>query len=99
MTGLTVLISIYRPSQKGSPVMRQRRVRKYNAYSDINIANLVMSCWCYYHLYDIRTAFTSGMTLTSPKQGGSVDSEAEGVVVSIDAKGGIYVNERLGSPG
>ena len=76
-------------------MIRHRRVRKYYAYSDINIANLVDVVLVLLIIFMISAPLLqSGIDVDLPKtRAAVVDSEAEGVVVSIDAKGGIYVND------
>jgi len=75
--------------------MRRRRSRKYNAYSDINIANLVDVVLVLLIIFMISAPLLqSGIEIDLPKtRAAIIDSEAEGVVVSIDAKGGIYIND------
>ena len=75
--------------------MRRRRNRKYNAYSDINIANLVDVVLVLLIIFMISAPLLqSGIEIDLPKtRAAIIDSEAEGVVVSIDDKGGIYIND------
>jgi len=75
--------------------MRRRRNRKYNANSDINIANLVDVVLVLLIIFMISAPLLqSGIEIDLPKtRAAIIDSEAEGVVVSIDNKGGIYIND------
>lgn len=75
--------------------MQRRRVRRYNAYSDINIANLVDVVLVLLIIFMISAPLLqSGIEVDLPKtRAAIIDSEAQGVVVSIDTKGGIYIND------
>ncbi len=75
--------------------MQHRRVRRYNSYSDINIANLVDVVLVLLIIFMISAPLLqSGIEVDLPKtRAAIIDSEAQGVVVSIDTKGGIYIND------
>ncbi|MDD5424906.1 MAG: biopolymer transporter ExbD [candidate division Zixibacteria bacterium] len=75
--------------------MQRRRVRRYNAYSDINIANLVDVVLVLLIIFMISAPLLqSGIEVDLPKtRAAIIDSEAQGVVVSIDTRGGIYIND------
>ena len=75
--------------------MRHRRFRAYSAYSDINIANLVDVVLVLLIIFMISAPLLqSGIEVDLPKtRAAIIDSEAEGVVVTIDNKGGIYIDD------
>ncbi len=75
--------------------MRFRRRRTYGAMSDINIANLVDVVLVLLIIFMISAPLLqSGIEVDLPKtKAAAIEEEAEGVVVTIDSKGGIYIND------
>ena len=75
--------------------MRRRRARAYTAMADINITNLVDVVLVLLIIFMISAPLLqSGIEVNLPKtKAAAVDDQAEGVVVTIDAKGGIYIND------
>jgi biopolymer transport protein TolR len=75
--------------------MRRPKKREYTAMADINITNLVDVVLVLLIIFMISAPLLqSGIEVNLPKTGSSaIDEEAEGVVLTIDAKGGIYVND------
>lgn len=75
--------------------MRRPRHRDYKSMSDINIANLVDVVLVLLIIFMISAPLLqSGIEVDLPKTKAAVlKEEAEGVVVTIDAKGGIYIND------
>lgn len=76
--------------------MRRRRPRMpYRAMSDINIANLVDVVLVLLIIFMISAPLLqSGIEVDLPKtKAAAIEEEAEGIVVSIDQKGGIYIND------
>lgn len=75
--------------------MRRPRFRSYKAMADINIANLVDVVLVLLIIFMISAPLLqSGIEVDLPKTKAAVlKEEAEGVVVTIDAKGGIYIND------
>lgn len=77
--------------------MRRHRLarRPYGAMSDINIANLVDVVLVLLIIFMISAPLLqSGIEINLPKtRAAAVDERAEGVVVTIDNKGGIYIND------
>lgn len=73
----------------------RRRQRKYGAVAEINIANLVDVVLVLLIIFMISAPLLqSGIEIDLPvTRAAALDEEATGVVVSIDAKGGIYVND------
>ncbi|HUV31089.1 MAG TPA: biopolymer transporter ExbD [Acidobacteriota bacterium] len=74
--------------------MRHRR-RTYRAVADINIANLVDVVLVLLIIFMISAPLLqSGIEIELPKtRAAALDKEASGVVVTIDARGGVYVND------
>ena len=74
--------------------MRRPR-RQYRALADINIANLVDVVLVLLIIFMISAPLLqSGIEVDLPKtKASAIEEEAEGVVVTIDAKGGIYIND------
>jgi len=74
--------------------MHHRR-RAYRAVADINIANLVDVVLVLLIIFMISAPLLqSGIEVDLPKTKAAVlDEEAAGVVVTIDAKGGIYIDD------
>jgi biopolymer transport protein TolR len=77
-----------------------RRQRRYGAVSDINIANLVDVVLVLLIIFMISAPLLqSGIEVELPHaRSAALDEEATGVVVTLDAKGGIYVNDRWANP-
>ena len=76
--------------------MKRRRARRqYRAMADINIANLVDVVLVLLIIFMISAPLLqSGIEVNLPKtKAAAIEEEAEGVVVTIDAKGGIYIND------
>ena len=77
--------------------MRFRRSQRmtYRAISDINIANLVDVVLVLLIIFMISAPLLqSGIEVDLPKtRAAAISEEAEGVVVTIDNKGGIYIND------
>ncbi|MFQ6007689.1 MAG: ExbD/TolR family protein [Candidatus Zixiibacteriota bacterium] len=75
--------------------MPLRRRRTYRALSDINIANLVDVVLVLLIIFMISAPLLqSGIEVNLPKtKAAAIKEETAGVVVTIDAKGGIYVND------
>jgi len=75
--------------------VRRPRFRSYKAMADINIANLVDVVLVLLIIFMISAPLLqSGIEVDLPKTKAAVlKEEAEGVVVTIDAKGGIYIND------
>jgi len=75
--------------------MRRPRQRPYHAVADINIANLVDVVLVLLIIFMISAPLLqSGIEVDLPSTRAAVlDEEATGVVVTIDEKGGIYIND------
>ena len=75
--------------------MRRPHHRTYRAMADINIANLVDVVLVLLIIFMISAPLLqSGIEVDLPKTKAAViEEEAEGVVVTFDAKGGIYIND------
>jgi len=75
--------------------MRRRKSRVYPANADINIANLVDVVLVVLIIFMISAPLLqSGIEVDLPRtRAAAVDTEAEGVMVTIDEKGGIYIND------
>lgn len=75
--------------------MRRPRVRAYHQMADINITNLVDVVLVLLIIFMISAPLLqSGIQVDLPKTTAApIEQEAEGVVVTIDKKGGIYVND------
>lgn len=75
--------------------MRRPHHRDYRAMSDINIANLVDVVLVLLIIFMISAPLLqSGIEVNLPKtKAAAIEEEAEGVVVTIDSKGGIYIND------
>ncbi len=75
--------------------MRRPVKRTYGAMADINIANLVDVVLVLLIIFMISAPLLqSGIEVELPKTRAAViEEEAEGIVVTIDAKGGIYIND------
>lgn len=75
--------------------MRRPRHRYYHAMADINIANLVDVVLVLLIIFMISAPLLqSGIEVNLPKtKAAAIEEEAEGVVVTLDSKGGIYIND------
>ena len=75
--------------------MRRRRPRSYRAVSDINIANLVDVVLVLLIIFMISAPLLqSGIEINLPKTRAPVmTEESEGLIITIDSLGGIYVND------
>lgn len=75
--------------------MRRPRHKPYSAVSDINIANLVDVVLVLLIIFMISAPLLqSGIEVDLPSTRAAVlNEEATGVVVTIDDKGGIYIND------
>jgi len=73
---------------------RSKRI-PYRTMSDINIANLVDVVLVLLIIFMISAPLLqSGIEVDLPKtRAAAISEEAEGVVVTIDKKGGIYIND------
>lgn len=69
--------------------------RKYNALAEINVTNLVDVVLVLLIIFMISAPLLqSGIEVDLPKtKAAALDEETEGVVVTIDNKGGIFVND------
>lgn len=77
------------------------RKREYNALAEINITNLVDVVLVLLIIFMISAPLLqSGIEVELPKtKTAALDEHAEGVVISIDRKGGIFINDVWASPG
>jgi len=75
--------------------MRFRRQRTYKAMADINIANLVDVVLVLLIIFMISAPLLqSGIEVDLPKtKAAAIEEEAEGVVITIDKKGGVYIDD------
>ncbi|MCM2271528.1 MAG: biopolymer transporter ExbD [candidate division Zixibacteria bacterium] len=75
--------------------MRRPPNRAYHKMADINIANLVDVVLVLLIIFMISAPLLqSGIDVNLPKTNAApVDQDAEGVVISIDKKGGIFIND------
>jgi biopolymer transport protein TolR len=75
--------------------MRRRKPRAYHTVCDINIANLVDVTLVLLIIFMISAPLLqSGIEIDLPKtKAAAISEEAEGVVVTVDDKGGIYIND------
>ncbi len=75
--------------------MHRRRPRSYRAMADINIANLVDVVLVLLIVFMISAPLLqSGIEINLPKTRAPVmDEEVQGVIVTVDSLGGIYVND------
>ena len=80
--------------------MRRRKHRSYGAVAEINIANLVDVVLVLLIIFMISAPLLqSGIEINLPKtKVAAMEKEAEGVVITIDSLGGIFVNDRWASP-
>lgn len=75
--------------------MRRRKPRTYNAVNEINITNLVDVVLVLLIIFMISAPLLqSGIEIDLPKtKAAALTEETEGVVITIDDKGGIYIND------
>ncbi|MEA2031529.1 MAG: biopolymer transporter ExbD [candidate division Zixibacteria bacterium] len=75
--------------------MRRYRAEQADTISDINITNLVDVVLVLLIIFMISAPLLqSGIEVDLPKtRAAAISEEAEGVVVTIDKKGGIYIND------
>ncbi|MEE8149348.1 MAG: biopolymer transporter ExbD [candidate division Zixibacteria bacterium] len=75
--------------------MRRPQKRTYGAMADINIANLVDVVLVLLIIFMISAPLLqSGIEVELPKTRAAViEEEVEGIVITIDARGGIYIND------
>ncbi len=75
--------------------MRKPRKREYKAMAEINITNLVDVVLVLLIIFMISAPLLqSGIEINLPKtSSATIDEESEGVVVTLDNKGGIYIND------
>jgi len=75
--------------------MRRFRKDNYGAISEINIANLVDVVLVLLIIFMISAPLLqSGIEVDLPKtRAAAIDQPAEGAVITIDNKGGIYIND------
>lgn len=80
--------------------MRRPHPRTYGAVADINIANLVDVVLVLLIIFMISAPLLqSGIEINLPKtRAAAVEKEAEGVVITIDEKGGVYINDVFANP-
>lgn len=80
--------------------MRRPRHRFYHANADINIANLVDVVLVLLIIFMISAPLLqSGIEINLPKSAAPVkEEEARGVILSIDRKGGVYINDVFTNP-
>lgn len=76
-------------------MIRRPRQRQYSQMADINIANLVDVCLVLLIIFMISAPLLqSGIEVELPKTTAApITEESSGVVVTIDKKGGIYIND------
>lgn len=76
-------------------MIRRPRYRQYHSMADINIANLVDVCLVLLIIFMISAPLLqSGIEIDLPKTTAApITEETSGVVVTIDKKGGIYIND------
>lgn len=78
----------------------RRRQRQYSSMADINIANLVDVVLVLLIIFMISAPLLqSGIEVNLPQtKAAAVNEQAEGVVVTLDEKGGIYINDVFSNP-
>ena len=71
------------------------RKREYNALAEINVTNLVDVVLVLLIIFMISAPLLqSGIEVDLPKtKAATIDDEAEGVILTVDKKGGIYIND------
>ncbi|MDH3892165.1 MAG: biopolymer transporter ExbD [candidate division Zixibacteria bacterium] len=79
----------------------RRRQRTYGAVAEINIANLVDVVLVLLIIFMISAPLLqSGIEINLPKtKTAAIEKETQGVVITIDSLGGVFVNDRWASPG
>ncbi len=80
--------------------MRRARKRTYSTMAEINIANLVDVVLVLLIIFMISAPLLqSGIEINLPKtRAASIEEEAEGVVLSVDSKGGVYIDDVFANP-
>ncbi len=82
--------------------MRRSRLKKreYSTLSDINIANLVDVVLVLLIIFMISAPLLqSGIEVKLPQtKAAAVTEQAEGIVLTLDAKGGVYINDVFANP-
>lgn len=75
--------------------MRRPRKRSYGSMADINIANLVDVVLVLLIIFMISAPLLqSGIEVDLPRTtAAAVTEQAEGIVVTLDEKGGLYIND------
>ncbi|MCP4704133.1 MAG: biopolymer transporter ExbD [candidate division Zixibacteria bacterium] len=73
----------------------RKKTREYNALADINVTNLVDVVLVLLIIFMISAPLLqSGIEVDLPKtKTAALDDQAEGVILTIDKKGGIFVND------
>lgn len=82
--------------EKGTASMKfHRRKQEYRAMADINIANLVDVVLVLLIIFMISAPLLqSGIEVNLPQtRAAAVTEQSEGIVITIDDKGGIYIND------
>jgi biopolymer transport protein TolR len=75
--------------------MRKPTRRTYRAVADINIANLVDVCLVLLIIFMISAPLLqSGIEVNLPKtKAAPPEEQHEGIVITLDKKGGLYIND------
>jgi biopolymer transport protein TolR len=81
-------------------MLRRPHTRQYKALADINITNLVDVVLVLLIIFMISAPLLqSGIEVDLPKTRAAVlDDEVTGIVVTIDDKGGLYINDVWANP-
>ncbi|MBD3404123.1 protein TolR [candidate division GN15 bacterium] len=81
-------------------MIRKHRSRSYHTMADINIANLVDVVLVLLIIFMISAPLLqSGIEINLPKtRAAAIEEEAEGVVVTVDSLGGVYINDVFANP-
>ena len=81
-------------------MLRRPHTRQYKALADINITNLVDVVLVLLIIFMISAPLLqSGIEVDLPKTRAAVlDDEVTGIVVTIDDKGGLYINDIWANP-
>lgn len=76
-------------------MIRRPKRRSYGAMADINIANLVDVVLVLLIIFMISAPLLqSGIEIDLPQtKAAAMEEEAEGIVITVDSKGGIYIND------
>lgn len=79
---------------------RHRSNKQYDALANINIANLVDVVLVLLIIFMISAPLLqSGIEVDLPEtKAASITEQAEGIVVTLDKKGGIYINDVFANP-